>query len=90
MSMQREMLIEPSQFIPHTEVNSKTKQIQGTWQWGINILYMLKEGYLENLHVSRMIRYEGVDLFGKFITGLYSKRLEAKAQNDEVRSHICK
>jgi hypothetical protein len=64
MSLQREMLIEPSQFIPHTEFDSMTKQIQGTWQWGINIMYMLKEGYLENLHVSRMIRYEGVDLFG--------------------------
>lgn len=51
---------------------------------------MLKEGFLENLHISRMIRYEGVDLFGKFITGLYNKRLEAKAENDEVRSHICK
>jgi hypothetical protein len=53
-------------------------------------MYMLKEGYLENLHVSRMIRYEGVDLFSKFINDLYEKRLDAKKQNDEVRSHICK
>ena len=41
------MLIEPTQFMSHTHYDSNQKHVQGTWQWGINLLYMLKEGYLD-------------------------------------------
>jgi hypothetical protein len=74
-SLQDDMILEPTTFNKEPAFNSEFEDRDGTWQWGIHILYMLRMGFLSRLYIVEMIRYQSEPLFRNFISDLYSTRL---------------
>jgi len=70
-----ECIIEPTEFVDEFGYDDPTEKLDGSWQWGINIMYMLKHNYLKYLYISRMIRYKERYVFKEYIDTLYSIRL---------------
>lgn len=76
-------MIEPTVFEEQYYFDSSNK-IEGTWQWGIKILYMLETGSLEYLYIEKMINYEEIPIFGDYIQDVYTRRLASKKSGDKV------
>jgi len=66
------------------DLSFEGEKINGHWVWGIQIMYMIKMGFLKSITYYAMIKYTDKPVYSRYCRELYAKRKLAKQNDDDV------